>query len=160
MTTRTNGTPAHDAAHAPADGVEGDRLTRVTAPEGVAPGNGYAHVVWGTGRFAAISGQCAFDESGAVVGVGDPAAQAERVFENLRRCLAAAGADFRDVIKLTYFLTDMAHLPAVRAARDAALPAGVTPASSAVRVAGLVRPELLLEVEALALLPDPPRPTP
>lgn len=126
-------------------------LTRIHAPEGVAPGTGYSHVVWGTGRFVAISGQCAFDEDGKVVGEGDPAAQARQVFENLRRCLAAAGATFDDVVKLTYFVTDVAHLPAVRAARDEVIDSGRLPASSAVQVAALFRPELLVEIEAFAI---------
>jgi enamine deaminase RidA (YjgF/YER057c/UK114 family) len=126
-------------------------LTHVTAPEGVAPGNGYSHVVWGTGRFVAISGQCAFDEEGGIVGEGDPAAQARQVFENLRRCLAAAGATFDDVVKLTFFVTDVAHLPALREARDAAIDPERPPASSAFQVAALIRPELLMEVEAFAI---------
>ncbi|MER5466566.1 RidA family protein [Streptomyces sp. NPDC002668] len=126
-------------------------LTRIHAPEGVAPGTGYSHVVWGTGRFVAISGQCAFDEDGKVVGEGDPAAQARQVFENLRRCLASAGASFDDVVKLTYFVTDVAHLPAVRAARDEVIDSGRLPASSAVQVAALFRPELLVEIEAFAI---------
>ncbi|MGW3623454.1 RidA family protein [Streptomyces sp. NPDC000880] len=128
------------------------QLTHLKAPEGVAAGTGYSHVVWGTGRFVAISGQCAFDEDGKVVGEGDPAAQARQVFENLRRCLAAAGATFDDVVKLTYFVTDVTHLPAVRAARDEVIDAGRLPASSAVQVAALFRPELLVEIEAFALL--------
>ncbi|MBT2481095.1 RidA family protein [Streptomyces sp. ISL-94] len=133
--------------------AESSHLTRVRAPEGVSPGTGYSHVVWGTGRFVAVSGQCAFDEQGEVVGEGDAAAQARQVFENLRRCLAAAGATFDDVVKLTYFVTDVAHLPAVRAARDAVIPADRLPASSAVQVAALFRPDLLLEVEAFAVVP-------
>ncbi len=127
------------------------RLTHVKAPEGVAPGTGYSHVVWGTGRFVAISGQCGLDEEGRVVGEGDAAAQARQVFENLRRCLAAAGATFDDVVKLTYFVTDVAHLPAVRAARDEVFVPDRLPASSAVQVSALFRPELLVEIEAFAL---------
>ncbi|WP_030900469.1 RidA family protein [Streptomyces sp. NRRL F-5126] len=128
------------------------RLTHLTAPEGVAPGSGYSHVVMGSGTFVAVSGQCAFDEQGRVVGEGDPAAQARQVFENLRRCLAAAGADFTDVVKLTFFVTDVAHLPAVRAARDAVIDPARPPASSAVQVAALIRPELLVEIEAFAVV--------
>ncbi|MFJ1576934.1 RidA family protein [Streptomyces sp. NPDC088182] len=129
-------------------------LTHLHSPAGVAPGNGYSHVVWGTGRFVAVSGQCAFDEEGALVGEGDPAAQARQVFENLRRCLAAAGASFDDVVKLTYFVTDVAHLPAIREARDAVIDTACPPASSAVQVSALFRPELLLEIEAFAIVPD------
>jgi enamine deaminase RidA (YjgF/YER057c/UK114 family) len=129
-------------------------LTHIPAPEGVAPGTGYTHVVTGTGRLVAISGQVAFDESGTLVGEGDPAAQARQVFENLRRCLAAAGATFADVVKLTYFVTDTAHLPAVRTVRETFIDTERPPASTAVQVAALVRPELLLEVEAFAIVGD------
>lgn len=125
---------------------------RIPAPAGVAPATAYAHVVTGTGRFVAVSGQLALDEDGGLVGEGDPAAQARQVFENLRRCLAAAGAGFDDVIKLTYFVTDMAHLPAVRAARAEHIPQDRLPAASAVQVAALVRPEFLMEIEAFAVV--------
>lgn len=128
------------------------QLIHIPAPDGVAPGNGYTNVVTGTGRLVAVSGQVALAADGTVVGLGDPEAQARQVFENLRRCLAAAGASFADVIKLTYFLTDVAHMPVVRAVRDQYLDAAALPASSAVAVAALVRPEFLLEVEALALV--------
>ncbi|MCX4437989.1 MULTISPECIES: RidA family protein [Streptomyces] len=127
-------------------------LTRIPAPDGVAPAAAYSHVVLGTGRFVAVSGQLALDEDGKLVGAGDPAAQARQVFENLRRCLAAAGATFDDVVKLTFFVTDMAHMPAVRAARDAHIPADRLPAASAVQVAALVRPEFLMEIEAYAVV--------
>ncbi|QGV77752.1 RidA family protein [Streptomyces ficellus] len=134
-----------------------DHLTHVRAPDGVAPGSGYSHVVWGSGRFIAISGQCAFDADGRVVGEGDAGAQARQVFGNLRRCLEAAGAGFGDVVKLTYFVTDVAHLPAVRAARDEVIDTACPPASSAVQVSALFRPELLVEIEAFAVLPEGPR---
>jgi len=127
-------------------------LTRIPAPDGVAPAAAYTHVVMGTGRFVAVSGQLALDEDGKLVGEGDPAAQARQVFENLRRCLTAAGASFDDVVKLTFFVTDMAHMPAIRAARDAHIPADRLPAASAVQVAALVRPEFLMEIEAYAVL--------
>ena len=127
-------------------------LTRIAAPEGMTPGAGYTHVVIGEGRVIAVSGQVALDEHGDVVGEGDPEAQARQVFENLRRCLTAAGATFRDVVKLNYYVTDVAHMPAVRAARDEIVGSDQLPASTAVQVAGLVRPELLLEIEALAVL--------
>ncbi|MFE2039709.1 RidA family protein [Streptomyces sp. NPDC059477] len=127
-------------------------LTRIAVPDGVAPAAQYAHVVMGSGQFVAVAGQIALDERGELVGEGDPAAQARQVFENLRRCLAAAGAGFEDVVKLTYFLTDMAHLPAVREARAAHIPDDRLPAASAVRVAGLVRPEFLMEIEAFAMV--------
>ncbi|WP_151478655.1 RidA family protein [Streptomyces albicerus] len=129
-------------------------LTRISAPDGVAPAAAYSHVVMGTGRFVAVSGQVALDEDGKLVGAGDPAAQARQVFANLLRCLTAAGATFDDVVKLTFFVTDMAYMPAVRAARDEHISLDRLPAASAVQVAGLVHPEFLMEIEAYAVLPE------
>ena len=129
-------------------------LTRIPAPDGVAPAAQYTHVVLGTGRFVAVSGQLALDEDGRLVGDGDAAAQARQVFENLRRCLAAAGATFDDVVKLTFFVTDMAHMSAIRAARAEHIPDDRLPAASAVQVAALVRPEFLMEIEAFAVVPS------
>ncbi|MET7275085.1 RidA family protein [Streptomyces flaveolus] len=127
-------------------------LTRIAAPDGVAPAAQYSHVVLGTGRFVAVSGQLALDEDGKLVGEGDAAAQARQVFENLRRCLSAAGAGFDDVVKLTFFVTDMAHMSAIRAARAEHIPDDRLPAASAVQVASLVRPEFLMEIEAFAVV--------
>ncbi|WP_328931951.1 MULTISPECIES: RidA family protein [unclassified Streptomyces] len=129
-------------------------LTRIPAPDGVAPATAYTHVVMGTGRFVAVSGQLALDEDGKLVGEDDAAAQARQVFENLRRCLASAGAGFDDVVKLTYFVTDMAHMPAIRTARAAHIPDERLPAASAVQVAALVRPEFLMEIEAYAVIAE------
>ena len=129
------------------------RLTHIQ-PEDVTPGPGYSHVVTGTGRLVAVSGQVAIGEDGQLVGPGDPSAQARQVFENLRRCLAAAGLSFDQVIKLTYYVTDVAHLPAVRAVRDEFIDTDRPPPSTAVQVVALVRPEFLLEVEAFALAGD------
>ncbi|MFH8337373.1 RidA family protein [Streptomyces sp. AM6-12] len=126
---------------------------RIAAPAGVAPAAQYSHVVTATGRLVAVSGQLALDEDGRLIGPGDPAAQARQVFENLSRCLAAAGAGFEHVVKLTYFVTDMAHMPAIRAARTAHIPDDRLPASSAIQVAGLVSPDFLMEIEALAVVP-------
>lgn len=127
-------------------------LTRIAAPDGVAPAAQYSHVVLGTGRFVAVSGQLALDEDGTLVGAGDAAAQARQVFENLRRCLSAAGAGFDDVVKLTFFVTDMAHMSAIRTARAEHIPDDRLPAASAVQVASLVRPEFLMEIEAFAVV--------
>ncbi len=125
-------------------------IDHITPPD-VAPGFGYSHVVAATGRLIAISGQVALDESGRLVGPGDPEAQARQVFENLRRCLAAADATFADVVKLTIYVTDLATMAAVRAVRDEYVDTARPPASSAVQVAGLVLPELLLEIDAFAV---------
>lgn len=129
-------------------------LRHVVAPAGVAAGRGYSQVVTGRGRLLAVSGQVAQDEHGELVGPGDPGAQARQVFENLRRCLKEAGAGFDDVVKLGFFVLDIAYLPALRAARDAVVDTARPPASTAVQVAALFAPGYLLEVEAWALVDD------
>lgn len=121
-------------------------------PAGVHPSVGYSHAAAGTGRLVAISGQVALDENGAVVGVGDPGRQAERVFANLVAALAAAGGEAADIVKLTYYLTSMADLPAVIVARDRYVDASRPPASTVVEVRALYRPEIQVEVEAIALV--------
>lgn len=128
-------------------------LTHLTTPDGVAPGNGYSHVVAGSGRLVVISGQIALDARGEVVGAGDITAQARQVFENLARCLTAAGAAFADVVKLGIFITDITELPAIRPIRDEFVDTDHPPASTAVQVGALARPELMLEIEALAITP-------
>ncbi|MEV2254235.1 RidA family protein [Streptomyces sp. NPDC050147] len=128
------------------------RLTHIHAPDGVFPATQYTHVVMGTGRFVAIAGQLPLDGDGQLVGEDDPAAQARQVFDNLRHCLVAAGGSFRDVVKLTYYVTDMAHMPAIRAARDTYMDPARLPAASAVQVSALVSPRFLMEIEAYAVL--------
>ncbi|WP_030245579.1 RidA family protein [Streptomyces sp. NRRL S-350] len=129
-------------------------LTHITEPPGVAPGTGYTQVVTGAGRLVQVSGQVAFDEDRNLVGVGDPKAQARQIFENLRRCLAAAGAGFEHVVKFTFFMTDIAYLPAIRDARDEYLGDLPLPAASAMQVVALFQPEVLIEIEALAVVPE------
>jgi enamine deaminase RidA (YjgF/YER057c/UK114 family) len=129
-------------------------LRHVVAPAGVAPGRGFSQVVSGRGRLVVVSGQVAADEHGELVGPGDAQAQARQVFANLHRCLAEAGADFGDVVKLGFFVLDIADLPAVRAARDAVIDTARPPASTAVQVSALFAPGYLIEAEAWALVDD------
>ncbi len=113
---------------------------------------GYSQVaVVTSGALVAIAGQVALDHHGNVVGTGDVAAQATQVFRNLVAALEAAGAEPRHLVKLTTFVTDMAALPAFRAARDEFLDAAHPPASTLVQVQRLFRPEFLIEIEALAV---------
>ena len=124
-------------------------------PAGMPPVNGYSHAVAFQGRLVAVSGQVPLDADGRLVGRGDPEAQARQVFANLEAALAAAGATMDHVVKLTVFLTDMADLAAFRKARDEFIRADTPPASSLVRVSGLVNPEFRIEVEALAAIGAP-----
>ena len=104
------------------------------------------------GDFLYVSGHVASDASGKTVGVGDCEAQTRQVFANVRAVVEAAGGDMNDIVKLTCFLVDTADYPAYGKVR-AEIFTGVPPASSTVIVAALVRPDLLVEVEAVVHLP-------
>jgi reactive intermediate/imine deaminase len=123
----------------------------VNPPELSKP-TGYTHVVEVVGgRTLYISGQVAVDRAGAVIGKGDLKAQTRQVFENLKAALAASGATLDDVVKITVFLTDMSQVQTVRDVRDGYF-TKKPPASTAVEVSGLVRPELMIEIEAVAVV--------
>jgi reactive intermediate/imine deaminase len=127
---------------------------RFLNPPTLPPPPGYTQVVAVTNaRTVYVAGQIALDPSGAVVGPGDFRAQAQQVFANLKSALEAADATFADVVKLTFYLTDMADLPLLREVRDAFVNMQRPPASTAVQVARLAREEFLLEVEAIAAVP-------
>lgn len=152
---RAQSTARQDAGGAADAAREQRALTRLSAPAGVFPSDGYTHVVSGPGRMAAIAGQMAFDTQGELVGANDPVAQARQVFTNMDRCLAASGATFDDVVKLTYYVTDIAFVPQILAVRDEFIDTSRPPASTVVQIAALYRPDLLLEVDAFAMLTAP-----
>jgi enamine deaminase RidA (YjgF/YER057c/UK114 family) len=111
---------------------------------------GYSHVVTTNGPLLFTSGQIAVHPDGSI-----PAAfedQTRLVFQHLGTALQAAGATFEDVIKLTIFVTRLDELEAFRRVRDEFVDTSNPPTSSLVQVAGLVRPELLIEIEAVASL--------
>jgi len=104
-----------------------------------------------SGKILFVSGQVAFDQEGNVIGKGDMVAQARMIFENIRLILKKAGADFKDVVKTNYYITDVSKFPEVAALRPEYFTAPF-PASTMVEVKGLVHEELMLEIEAIALL--------
>jgi enamine deaminase RidA (YjgF/YER057c/UK114 family) len=127
---------------------------RISNPPTLAKPRGYSHVAEVfTGRTIYIAGQLAQDKDGKVVGPGDFRAQCVQVFENLKSALASVGADFTHVVKLTNYFTDMAHVEAFREVRAQYVNTQQPPASTAVQVVRLARPEMLIEVEAIAVVP-------
>jgi enamine deaminase RidA (YjgF/YER057c/UK114 family) len=126
-------------------------------PESLARPSGFTHVTEGPAdRLIFISGQIACDADGKVVGAGDIAAQARQVFGNLGKALEAAGSGFDRVLKLTTFVCNISPeaTAAIRAVRKDFLDEEALPASTLIGVAGLARPELLLEIEAIAVKRD------
>ena len=104
------------------------------------------------GEFLFISGTVGNDATGNLVGVGDCEAQTRQVFANIKSIAAAVGAAMDDVVKITCFLIDVADYAAYGKVRSETFGSG-PPASSTVMVAALVRPEFLVEVEAIVHVP-------
>jgi enamine deaminase RidA (YjgF/YER057c/UK114 family) len=131
---------------------------RYINPPGLVTPTGYTHVVLSADRRTVyIAGQVAFDSSGKVVGEGDFKAQAEQVYGNLRKALASVGGSLGDLVKTTTLITDVKNVPALREIRTRYLDPEHPPANTLI-VAPLVRPELLLEIEAVAVLRNPLQP--
>jgi enamine deaminase RidA (YjgF/YER057c/UK114 family) len=124
-------------------------------PDAIAKPVGYTHVVEPVpGRMVFISGQLGLDHDNKIVGApGDFSAQAEQTFVNLKNALAAVGADFTHVVKLTSYFTDISHIGVFREVRDRFVDTAAPPASTAVAIAALARPGALIEVEAIAVIP-------
>ena len=132
---------------------------KLTNPPAIHKPLGYSHVAEVTkGKLVYVAGQVALDADGNLVGKDDFAAQARQVFANLNAALESVGASFNNVIKLNYYCADSVdpavHLPMVREIRDGLVNRAAPPASTFVVVRRLVRPEWLIEVEAVAVLPD------
>lgn len=98
-----------------------------------------------------VSGTTATDAAGAVVGIGDPAAQTRQVVANLRAALERAGARLEDVVRTRIYVTDIAQWEAVGRAHGEAFGA-IRPASTMVEVARLIAPEIVVEIEADAVI--------
>ena len=97
-----------------------------------------------------LTGQVAYNASGQLVGEGDIKAQTRQVFRNIKDILSAAGAKMDDIIKINTYITDQSKFMDMLAVRSEIF-GNNPPASTAVVVAGLAFPGLLIEVEAIAI---------
>jgi enamine deaminase RidA (YjgF/YER057c/UK114 family) len=121
------------------------------------PANGYSHVVvTRPGRMVFIAGQVAMNKEGKMVGSGDLKAQVEQALLNVKAALAAAGADFSHVVKMNWYVKNFhsSQLPVIREVRSRFLNTKTPPASTLAGVTELFLPDALVEVEAIAVLPN------
>jgi enamine deaminase RidA (YjgF/YER057c/UK114 family) len=118
------------------------RYARYTFPPAVRRGN-----------LLFVSGMTAVDDDGNLVGEGDIAAQARYIYQRLGEILAAAGASYADVVKTTDYITTTEGYRQTAEVRREVF--GATfPAATGVIVAGLLRPGALIEIEAIAVVPE------
>jgi len=128
--------------------------TRDTYPEQRLD-NDLCQVVKATGTLVFVRGQVGQDlATGASVAIGDPAGQAEQAMANVALLLEEAGARLEDVCKITVYLTDPRHREAVYRVVGRWLK-GVFPVSTGLVVSALARPEWLVEIDVIAVIPEP-----
>jgi 2-iminobutanoate/2-iminopropanoate deaminase len=123
--------------------VRSDKLAK---PAGVFS----AGVKVSAGQLIFVSGQVARNAAGETVGRGDIRAQTRQALENVKAVLGAAGATMDDIVKVTVFVTDVRHLAAIHEVRAEYFRQDY-PASTLVEVKSLVSPELMIEIEAIAV---------
>jgi reactive intermediate/imine deaminase len=128
--------------------------TTLSVPAIAAPRGHYSHAVIAQGRTLYVAGQVPIDADGEVVGA-DAATQARQVLSNLTAVLDAAFATLADVVKTTVYLTNLDDRAAVGEVRRAHF-ASDPPANTLLVVAGLADPRYLVEIDAIAVLPDLP----
>ena len=124
-------------------------------PSAPPPAGLYNHVARTTaGELAFIAGQVAVDAKGTIVGKDDFAAQVKQVFENIGAILKDLGTDFESVVQFTTYVTSAQHIPTWMSTRNELFPrlfpGGKHPPNTFLVVQGLVRPEFLVEVQAIA----------
>lgn len=133
-------------------------VTYINPPSVPQPAGMYSHVArMAPGELAFIAGQVAVDAKGNPVGDGDLAAQVKQVFQNLGGILKDLSTDFESVVQFTTYLTKAENIPAWMAARGEVypklFPGGKYPPNTLLVIDRLVKPEFLLEIEAIARVP-------
>lgn len=112
----------------------------------------FSHGVSKVGRPLYVAGQLPLDADGNCVGEGDIHAQIDRVWFQISRVLEEAGGTLADLVKITSYIVDPEHVRPVVESRYTRFEAGRVPASALLIVAGLARPEFLVEIEGVAIL--------
>jgi enamine deaminase RidA (YjgF/YER057c/UK114 family) len=130
-------------------------LVKFINPPSLSTPRGYSHTAQinlGNCTMLIISGQVALDKTGNLIGKGDIAKQTEQVFLNIKNAITDAGGTMNDIVKLGYFLLDVSQIQTVRDTRDKFINTKTPPASTLVQVSKLFRDDLMVEIEATAII--------
>ena len=111
-------------------------------------------VVEPSGRRVHLAGQVAWTPEREIVGIGDAEAQTEYAIDNIERVLSKLGGDLTDVVSLTMYYSRDSDLSSIQQARGRRFSLDHGPASTGIKIAGFVDPELLVELTAIAVIPE------
>lgn len=125
----------------------------VINPQSLKARSYYNHVKVRPGTPVFPTGQVAWDEQGAVVGVGDMKKQVEQVYANIDRLLAGLGVSRDTIVKTTTYVTDLALVAEIHPLREQFFAGLELPASTLFQISALAEPELMLEIEVIIMLP-------
>ena len=129
---------------------------RFVNPSSVFTPHGYSQAALidlGHSTMVILSGQVALDPKGNLVGKDDLEKQTDQVFQNIKNSLQELGGSMNDIVKLGFFVTDVSKIQAVRNIRDKYINTQTPPASTLVQVSKLFRDDILIEIEATAVIP-------
>lgn len=132
-------------------------IVKFINPSTVSAPKGYSHaaeVDLGACKMLIMSGQVAIDSKGNLIGKGDFNKQAEQVFQNIKNIVENAGGSMDNIVKLGFYVLDINQVPTLRLVRDKYVNVKTPPASTLVQVSKLYRDDVLLEVEATAIIPN------
>lgn len=114
----------------------------------------YVTTKLGDTKIITLSGQVSVDNEGNTIGPGDLGRQTEEIFQTIKRIVEHENGTMADVVKLNYYVTDMSQIVTIRQIRDKYINLQNPPASTAVQVSRLFKEDIVIEIEATAIVAD------
>jgi 2-iminobutanoate/2-iminopropanoate deaminase len=112
-----------------------------------------ATMIEARGKLVFISGMTARRADGSIAGIGDIEAQTKQVCENLKSAVEAAGGNMDDIVRVDVYVRNMEHFDKIHKVRREYFKAPA-PASTMVEICKMTSPDYLIEINAIAVLPD------
>ncbi len=130
-------------------------IVKFINPTGVSASKGYSHAAvidLGNCNMLIISGQVALDSLGNLIGKGDVGKQTEQVFLNLKEIITEAGGTMDNIVKIGIYILDVSQIQTLRDVRNKFINLKNPPTSTLVQVDKLFRDDILVEIEATAII--------